>query len=75
MVLTGHRVTKSRVWLLAALKAIKRQGWWKEEFALFLMLATKGKKGGFLSKDQLPGTDKWARVFIDRGRVLRAKTA
>ena len=68
-------ITKSRVWLLAALKAIKRQGWWKEEFALFLMLATKGKESGFLSKDRLPSTDKWARVFIDRGRVLRAKTA
>ena len=56
-------ITKSRVWLLAVLKAIKRQGWWKEEFALFLMLATKGREGGFLSKDRLPSIDKWARVL------------
>lgn len=50
-------ITKSRVWLLAALKAIKRQGWRKEEFALFLMLAMKVREGGFLSKDRLPSTD------------------
>ena len=56
-------ITKSRVWLLAALKAIKRQGGWKDEFALFLMLATKGREGGFLSKDRLPSIDKWARVL------------
>ena len=47
-------ITKSRVWLLAALKAVKRQGWWKEKFALFLMLAMKGREGGFLSKEQSP---------------------
>ena len=28
------------IWLLAAQKSVNRQGWWKEKFALFQMLAT-----------------------------------
>ena len=30
-----ERETKNGVWLLATLKLTKRQGWWKEKFALF----------------------------------------
>ena len=66
---------KVGVWLLAALKPIKRQGWWKGKFALLQRLAIVGE-GGLMSKGQLPPTDnQGARAFIGRGRGLHAETA
>ena len=57
---------KEGVHLLATLKPIKRQGWWKGKFALFWRPATWGE-GGRLSKGQLPRAD-GARAFIGGGR-------
>ena len=37
------------VWLLAALKTVKRQGWWKGKFSVFLSRQT-GREGRLLSK-------------------------
>ena len=37
-----ERETKNGVWLLAALKPTKRQGWWKGKFALFQRPVTWG---------------------------------
>ena len=63
-------VTQSEVRLLAAQKPIKRQGWWKGKFALFLNLdASSGGGGadvGLPSKGQPPPPSQWARAFIDR---------
>ena len=78
----GPSVTESGVWLLAAQKPIlKRQGWWKGEFALFQRPATWGE-GRLMSKGRLPLDKQWVRAFkgefqgrIDRGRELRAGRA
>ena len=35
VIVTCHTVTESGVWLLAILKPIKRQGWWKGKLASF----------------------------------------
>ena len=45
-------VTESGVRLLAAQKPIKKQGWWKGNFALFWMLAT-GEGGGLTPVQRL----------------------
>ena len=46
-------VTRSRVWLLAAQKPSRRQGWWKGMFALFWNPAASGE-GGRLSRGHSP---------------------
>ena len=46
-------VTKSGIWLLTALKPMKRQGWWKRKLALFQRLPTKGGARLLMSKVKL----------------------
>ena len=68
-------VTENQAQLLVAQKTIlKRQGWWREKFALFWRPATWGE-GRFVSKGWLPLENWWAKAFIDRGRGLHAETA
>ena len=70
-------VTESGVWLLAAQKPIKRQGWWKGQFALFWRPA--GQLGGAgrtpVQRPTPPTDNQCARAFIGQGRGLHAETA
>ena len=43
--LLGVQMLQKGIQLLAALKSVKRQGWWKGKFALFRMLTTERGRG------------------------------
>ena len=53
-----HTVTESGVWLLITEKSMKRQDWWKGNFALLWILATgaggEGKEHFYSKADCLP---------------------
>ena len=67
-------VIESGVWQLAAIKPVMRQDWWKGEFALFQMPATRGE-GGLLFKVLTSPTDnQWAgKSFCRQGRGYMQK--
>ena len=74
-------VTECGVWLLAAQKPIKRQGWWKGKFALFWRPTTGGVDGGWRvdsspkAASPTPTASQGARAFIGGGRGLHVETA
>ena len=69
-------VIESGVQLLAALKPIKRQGWWKGKFALFWRLAAGGRGVDSCPKaDSPPLTAGGPELFIGGRRGLQAEAA
>lgn len=54
--------------LLAALKPIKSQGWWKEKFAYFLRLSKEELEENSCSKASSPPPESVGKSFFGRGR-------
>ena len=69
-ILAINIVTKSRVWLLAVQKPIKRQGWYKGKFVGLLYFGYNGEGGGEDVCPKInsppPTRQSGARTFIDR---------
>ena len=68
-------VTKSQIQLLATLKPIKSQGWWKGKVAYFRGQQPEDGAGSNPQTNSPTTNSQWAKVFIDRGMGRQSETA